>query len=367
MRQKIYCMGAYRDDTSLGIYSDALMKELEEKYNIIDIRRKYQELSFVQHVFQYIKFIFIFMIYQKFNKNDIILEIHNINMIPPLMLGKRWKKVHIVHDFFYYDKDFYINKKWIAKWMYYYYNTIHKWLYRFVFEKSDSIIAISQATKNEIINKFWSSFADKIEVIHNGMDTSAFKPLSQKEQKSDHNQYLLYVGSELWRKNLKNIIAAFALVHKEFPNLKLIKAPCEWVANYRNHTLQAIKDNNLKVGKDVVFVDEYLPLEKLVELYQNAEIFLFPTLKEGFWFPIIEAQACWVPVITSNYEPMSELVPYKEMLVDPNNPKDIAEKIISILKKPDLKKQMIKDGLEYVKQFSWEQTAKKFEEVFKKL
>ena len=89
MRQKIYCMGAYRDDTSLGIYSDALMKELEEKYNIIDIRRKYQELSFVQHVFQYIKFIFIFMIYQKFNKNDIILEIHNINMIPPLMLGKR--------------------------------------------------------------------------------------------------------------------------------------------------------------------------------------------------------------------------------------------------------------------------------------
>ena len=55
------------------------------------------------------------------------------------------------------------------------------------------------------------------------------------------------------------------------------------------------------------------------------------------------------------------------MLVDPNNPKDIAEKIISILKKPDLKKQMIKDGLEYVKQFSWEQTAKKFEEVFKKL
>lgn len=360
-------MGAYRDDTSLWIYSNALMKELEGKYTIIDIRRGYQDLSLIQHIFQYIKYIFNFMLYQNFNNNDIILEIHNINMIPPLMLGKKGVRIHIVHDFFYYDKDFYLKKKWIEKLMYYYYNSIHKWLYKLVFKRASKIIAISQATKNEIIDKFWSSFANKIEVIHNGMDTSAFKPLLQKEKKSDHDQYLLYVGSELWRKNLKNIIAAFALVHKEFSNLKLIKAPCEWVSEYRNQTLEAIKDNGLEVGKEVLFVDEYLPLEKLVELYQNAEIFLFPTLKEGFWFPIIEAQACWVPVITTNYEPMSELVSYKEMLVDPNNPKDIAEKIIKILKNPALKKQMVDDWLDYVKQFSWEKTAEKFEEVFRKI
>lgn len=367
MKGKVYCMGAYRSDTSLGIYSNALMKELEKKYNIVDIRRKYQHLSTTKHILQYIKFVFSFICWEHFSKDDIIMELHNINMIPPLMLGKNWKKIHIVHDFFYYDKDFYLKKKWIGKWMYYYYNTIHKWLYQLVFKRASKIIAISQATKKEIINKFWSFLEDKIEVIHNGMDTSAFKPLQKKNKKADQEQYLLYVGSELWRKNLKNIIAAFALVHKKFPKLKLIKAPCESVAEYRNQTLQAIKDNHLEVGKNIIFIDEYLPLEKLVELYQNAELFLFPTLKEWFWFPIIEAQACWVPVITTNYEPMSELVPYKEMLVNPKDPEDIAKKIIKIMKNPDLKKKMIKDGLNYIKQFSWEKTAEKFQEVFEKL
>lgn len=366
MSKKIYLVWASMERSSLWIYSKYLQEALMKKWLLVYEKKRIisEQDSLFRWLFNYVVY-GIGLVFKYLGTNEVVVYTHNICFFPPLFFSKN--RIIIVHDFFYYDKDFYLNKKWITKRMYYYYNTIHKWLFRLVFKRAGAIIAISQATKNEIIDKFWSSFADKIEVIYNGMDTSAFRPLSQKEQKSDHDQYLLYVGSELWRKNLKNIIAAFALVHKEFPNLKLIKAPCEWVADFRNHTLQAIRDNHLKVGKDVVFVDEYLPLEKLVELYQNAEIFLFPTLKEGFWFPIIEAQACWVPVITSNYEPMSELVPYKEMLVHPNNPKDIAEKIISILKKPDLKKQMIKDGLEYVKQFSWEQTAKKFEEVFKKL
>lgn len=64
---------------------------------------------------------------------------------------------------------------------------------------------------------------------------------------------------------------------------------------------------------------------------------------------------------------MSELVPYKEMLVNPKDPEDIAKKIIKIMKNPDLKKKMIKDGLNYIKQFSWEKTAEKFQEVFEKL
>lgn len=306
------------------------------------------------------------MLYQNFNNNDIILEIHNINMIPPLMLGKKGVRIHIVHDFFYYDKDFYLKKKWIEKLMYYYYNSIHKWLYKLVFKRASKIIAISQATKNEIIDKFWSSFANKIEVIHNGMDTSAFKPLERRNTNTKE-KYLLYVGSELWRKNLKNIIAAFALVHKQYPDLKLIKAPKEWVSVFRNQTLEYIKSNNLEIGKDVIFVDEYLPLKKMVELYQNAEIFLFPTLKEGFWFPIIEAQACWIPVITTNYEPMIELVPYKNMTVDPKSPEDIANTIIKILENSELRQQMIKDGLEYVKQFSWEKTASKFSEIINEL
>lgn len=153
------------------------------------------------------------------------------------------------------------------------------------------------------------------------------------------------------------------MVHKKYPTLKLIKAPIESDTEYRNQTLQYIEQNGLEVGKDVLLVNEYLSLDKLVSLYQHAEIFLFPTLKEGFGFPIIEAQSCGVPVITTHYEPMNELVPYKEMTVDPHDPEDIAQKIIMILEDPELKKKMIADGLEYVKQFSWENTAKQFSQL----
>lgn len=356
----IYFMGAYRNDTSLGIYSDALIKIIkkQEKKEIIDIRRRYKDLSFVQHVLQYISFIYNFTFKKFFSKKDLIIEIHNINMIPPLMIWKKCKRIHIVHDFFYYDKEFYVNKKRFFKYiMYNYYNTIHKFLYKIVFKRASKIVAISQATKNEIIDKFWKSFQNKIVIIHNGMDTKAFKP---SDHKTDTEKYLLYVGSELGRKNLKNIIAGFALIKKKYPKLKLIKAPIENVVEYRDQTLKYIKDNKLKTWKDVILIKEYLSLEKLVELYQNAEIFLFPTLKEWFWFPIIEAQACWTPVITTNYEPMCELVPYKNMTVNPNKPEDIANKVIKIMENPELKNKMIEKWLKYVKNFSWESTGKKF-------
>ena len=181
------------------------------------------------------------------------------------------------------------------------------------------------------------------------MDIDSFKPAENKSNKKE--KYILYVWSELERKNLKNIIAAFWIVHKKYPQLKLFKAPNEKNQANRNRTLEYIKNNWLEGWKDVILIKEYLSIEKLVELYQQAEIFCFPSLKEWFWFPIIEAQACWTPVITTNYEPMSELVPYKDMLVDPNNPADIANKMMKIIEEGKLKEKLINEWFEYVKNF----------------
>ncbi len=356
--KKIYLMWAYSDQISLGIYSNNLKKTFNDMgYNVNDFRRKVTSGSIIKILKDYMRHLL--KIYQEVedDSNNRIIDIHNIAWIPPLLLGfRRAKHIVIVHDFFYYDKDFFKDKKWIAKLMYYYYNTIHKFLYRITFRRCEKIIAISNGAKQEIIEKFWSSFQDKIEVVYNGMDISSFKP--KKDQKPHQTPYLLYVGSELGRKNLKNIISAFALIKKDFPDLKLIKAPTENVAEYRNKTLEYIKENNLTIGEDVILVDEYLPLEKLIELYQEAEVFLFPTRKEGFWFPIIEAQACGTPVITTHYEPMCELVPYKNMTVNPLDPEEIAEKTIKILKDKKLREKMIQDGLDYVTKFTRENTVK---------
>lgn len=104
----------------------------------------------------------------------------------------------------------------------------------------------------------------------------------------------------------------------------------------------------------------------MVSLYQNAEVFVFPSLQEGFGLPILEAQACGTPVITSNIEPMSELVPYKDFLVNPNNPEEIAEKLEIITQNPEIRKQLSEDGLEFVKKFSWDNTANEIIKTFTK-
>lgn len=101
-------------------------------------------------------------------------------------------------------------------------------------------------------------------------------------------------------------------------------------------------------------------------MYQHAELFIFPSLQEGFGFPIIESQACGTPVITSNLEPMSELVPYKDFLVNPNNPEDIARKISEIIKNPELREKLSQDGKKFAKNFTWEKTGKEFIKIFEK-
>lgn len=120
----------------------------------------------------------------------------------------------------------------------FYYLKIHKWLYKIAFRNADAIIAISNATKNEIIEKFGEEFREKITVVYNGIDHENFqnKKILAKNPKIPDKKYILYIGSELGRKNLKNIIAGFAIFQKKFSDYIFIKAPSEGVL-YRNVTL----------------------------------------------------------------------------------------------------------------------------------
>jgi glycosyltransferase involved in cell wall biosynthesis len=178
---------------------------------------------------------------------------------------------------------------------------------------------------------------------------------------------VFYLGSEIERKNLKNSLAAFAIVKKKYPDLLFIKAPKEGMKGRREETLHYVRASGLVIDKDIIFINEYLPVETIVELYSNAELFLFPSLKEGFGFPIIEAQSCGCPVITTHYNPMQELVSYKEMTVNPTNPRDIAEKMMKVLENKNLREKMVMEGLQYSQKFSWEQTVKGFDEMISNL
>ena len=355
----IYFVWMVSENSSFEVYFNNLFSQFEknEKIKVVDKTYKYNtKMSKSKIFFSYLSYI---LSLRKISSWTII-EITNANIIPPITLHKNVYKVHVCHDFFLYDDDFHSDKNLFSKIIDVYNKYIHKTLYRCVFNRANRIIAISDATKKEIISKFGSKNIGKICIIYNWMDIEKFLSENKKNKKE---KYILYVWSEIPRKNLKWVIEAFAIVKNRFPDLKLYKAPKETNKVCRNNTLKNIYENNLKIWKDIVFFDEYLPLDRLIELYQKASIFVFPSIKEWFWLPIIEAQACWTPFIKSNYEPMSELVPYKDMLANPLDSKDIADKIIKILNSQDLMEKMIDDWFENAKKFTWENTAKWFFKV----
>ena len=98
-----------------------------------------------------------------------------------------------------------------------------------------------------------------------------------------------------------------------------------------------------------------------------AKIFVFPSLYEGFGMPVLEAMACGIPVITSNVASLPEVVGEAGILVDPLNEKEIVEAYDRILSDENLKREMIKKGIEQSKKFQWKESAKVLEKIYDEL
>lgn len=371
MKHKIIISWPVREDTSLGIYTQHLIDGLSAKYDIQDERRNITGDGFWKNAWLAIKDFGKTTFPIKWSKDDILLAPNTSVVFPTLFLFAKAKKVHIVHDCFMYDDDYYdlwTSFQWrCVKW---YYQNIHKFLYGIAFRKADVIVAISEATKDDLIAKFGTKIADKIVVIYNGVDTKTFQAeqIFPKFTPEQDQKYILYIGSELGRKNVPNIIAGFSKFQKKHPEYILLKAPIEKTKTFRDATLEAVHQNNLTIGKDIVFFDRYLDIKEIVSLYQHTEVFLFPTLKEGFGFPILEAALCGAPVITTNRKPMSELIFDKNQTVDPENPSDIADKLeILCLLSAEQKAENRKQSIAFAKKFDWKYTIKKFDDLFQKL
>lgn len=124
----------------------------------------------------------------------------------------------------------------------------------------------------------------------------------------------------------------------------------------------------LNLQKDVIFSD-YVPDEYLTLLYNAADLFVYPSLYEGFGLPPLEAMACGTPVITSNTSSLPEVVGDAGVMIDPYDVDGLAKAMFEVLTNEGLREDMRKKGLKRAKLFSWEKTAKEtlkiYEEVYK--
>ena len=216
--------------------------------------------------------------------------------------------------------------------------------------RSDKIIAVSESTKNDIVDQFCVS-PDKVTVIYQSCDPVYFDRLTEKKQRAVRlkydlpDKYLLYVGSMTERKNLLAIVKAIALIPIS-ERLPLV------VIGARTAYTDVIVDYAMKRGLDnwLIFPNS-VSNNDMPAVYQGAHIFLYISLYEGFGIPVLEALVSGVPVITSNVSALPEAGGPNSRLVDPTDVEDIAKSIIDITRDKDLRSEMISKGRTYATKF----------------
>lgn len=247
---------------------------------------------------------------------------------------------------------------------------INKLYFKFFLHPSiylaDKIIAISQATKQDIM-KYFRIPEHKIEVIYGALspsitrvtDESTLQHIKQKYQLP--NKFILFVGLISPRKNLERCIKAFANTHKETGHHFVVVGKKGWL-------YQSVFDlvDKLHLKDKIIFTD-YVPDNELTAFYTLADTFIFPSLYEGFGLPILEAMTCGCPVITSNISSMPEVAGNAALLVNPYSVKEIADAILALHNNKELRTQLITKGHKRTTAFTWEENARKTLAVYESL
>lgn len=238
-------------------------------------------------------------------------------------------------------------------------------------EEAKVIIAVSRATKNDLI-KYFSIPRDKIKVIYLGVEERFRKRLSQKMLISKmakykiHFPFVLFVGTIEPRKNIKNLLLAFDEYQRIYKN-KTLRLVLIGKNGWNTREIEAVY-NNLPSKSKVVFLD-CVSDDDLLYFYQSASVFVYPSMYEGFGLPVLEAMASGVPVITSNISSLPEVGGKAVSYIDPNNFREIARAINKVVSDKRIANNMIKASFLQSKKFSWKkfalETYKVYEEVYK--
>ena len=214
------------------------------------------------------------------------------------------------------------------------------------------IFAISSSTKHVLIEKLKVP-PEKIQVIHLGIEQT-FQRTEQNEtiiQKLQlRRPFIFYNGSITPRKNLLRVLEAFDAIKPLIPHVLYLTGALTWGAD----NIHAYLTDRLQ---DRVRILGYVEETELTALYNLAELFLYPSLYEGFGLPILEAQACGCPVLTSNVTACPEVAGAGAHLVNPYSVAEIRTGMLKILQDNEYKQILIQRGFENIKRFSWQKTA----------
>lgn len=280
------------------------------------------------------------LIFDKDIRRADIINGHGIDSwLPTIWLAKIFNKISIItlHETYKYTK-----LPWFCgggRWA--------QWLWNYTMKNSDYFIDVSGTLKKE--NAFF---------VPNGINLEIFKPKQEKK----HKKTVLIVCRLSIEKGIEYFVEASRMIKKELDVRFVAVTNTSTSARQNNFYTNLLNDNGIGIQRQI-------PLAEIQKFYEEADVLVLPSLMEAFPLVIFEAMACGTPVVATDVGGVRHAIKDGEVgfIVAPKNPQQITEKVLSILKDENLRTEMSKNCLEWVKNFIWDEVADKYLEVYKKI
>lgn len=237
---------------------------------------------------------------------------------------------------------------------------------RLAVRRADALIAVSENSRRDLV-RLLGAAPERVFVVPNGVDP-AFRPLDPqalagfRRERGLPEHYILFVGTLEPRKNLAALLRAYARLRQrgEVPHRLVIAGGMGW--RYEG-VLSLVAE--LGLGGEVLLAG-FVPHEELPWWYGAADLFVFPSLYEGFGLPPLEAMACGTPVVSSNAASLPEVLG-EAALLTPTDVEGLAQAMRCVLLNPHLQEEMRARGLAKASEYSWERTARETAQVYRRV
>lgn len=246
-------------------------------------------------------------------------------------------------------------------------NLYRRWNVPYTAQRARLLITVSDYEKQNI-DRHFGFRGDKVATVHNGVGNHFGKVSDPGQLRRIRGKYKLperfvfFIGNTDPRKNLRGVLEAMAILKKE-GNLDFRIQMLDVERAFLHKTASEIGDAGIL--EHIGFCG-YVPEADLPSIYSLADMFLFPSLREGFGIPILEAMKSEVPVITSNVSSMPEVAGDAALLVNPHKPEEIARAITSLRTNAALRTELVTRGVQRANEFSWLKTAQQYLDLYHK-